>query len=79
MDGLVLIRKSSGPTSHDCVAGLRRILKTENIWHFGTLDPFATGVLVCCINRAFAINSSRDSVGLVGISGRQSKLIGGSW
>ncbi len=39
-------------TSHDVVARARKILKTRRIGHTGTLDPFATGVLVICINRA---------------------------
>jgi len=52
MDGLVLIRKSSGPTSHDCVARLRRILKTKKIGHFGTLDPFAEGLLLAGVGKA---------------------------
>lgn len=52
MDGLVLINKSSGPTSHDCVARLRRILKTKKIGHFGTLDPFAEGLLLAGVGKA---------------------------
>lgn len=51
-DGLLLIDKPVGFTSHDVVAKLRKILRTRRIGHTGTLDPFATGLLVVCINRA---------------------------
>jgi tRNA pseudouridine55 synthase len=51
-DGLLIVDKPSGITSHDVVARLRRILKTRRVGHTGTLDPFATGVLVICLNRA---------------------------
>jgi tRNA pseudouridine55 synthase len=46
MDGLLLIDKPAGWTSHDVVAKLRGILKMRAIGHAGTLDPFATGLLV---------------------------------
>ena len=49
--GLVLVDKPAGWTSHDVVGRMRRILKTRRIGHTGTLDPFATGVLVTCINK----------------------------
>jgi len=52
MDGLVLVRKPSGPTSHDCVVRLRKILQTKKIGHFGTLDPFAEGLLLIGVGRA---------------------------
>src|SRR5262249_57667329 len=45
-------RRSSDLTSHDVVARVRKILKTRRVGHTGTLDPFATGVLVVCVNRA---------------------------
>lgn len=51
-DGILIIDKPEGITSHDVVARLRRILKTKRIGHTGTLDPFATGVLVMLIGRA---------------------------
>lgn len=51
-DGLLIIDKPEGLTSHDVVARVRRILKTRRVGHTGTLDPFATGVLVVCLNRA---------------------------
>ena len=43
--------KPAGLTSHDVVARLRRILGTRKIGHAGTLDPMATGVLVCGVGR----------------------------
>src|SRR3954451_5796143 len=51
MDGLLIIDKPEGFTSHDVVAKVRRILKTKRIGHTGTLDPFATGVLVILIGK----------------------------
>ncbi len=52
MDGLLIIDKPVGLTSHDVVARVRRILKTKRVGHTGTLDPFATGVLVLAVGRA---------------------------
>ena len=52
MDGIILINKPSGMTSHDVVNKLRKILKTKKVGHCGTLDPDATGVLVVCVNKA---------------------------
>lgn len=52
MDGIILVNKPSGMTSHDVVNKLRRILKTKKVGHCGTLDPDATGVLVVCVNKA---------------------------
>ena len=52
MDGLLVIDKPEGWTSHDVVARVRRILKTKRVGHTGTLDPFATGVLVVLVGRA---------------------------
>jgi tRNA pseudouridine55 synthase len=49
--GLVVVDKPGGVTSHDVVARLRRILRTRKIGHAGTLDPMATGVLVCGVGR----------------------------
>lgn len=52
MDGLLIIDKPAGLTSHDVVARVRRILRTKRVGHTGTLDPFATGVLVVLVGRA---------------------------
>src|SRR5262245_26692984 len=51
-DGVLVIDKPEGLTSHDVVAKVRKILGTRRVGHAGTLDPFATGVLVVCVNRA---------------------------
>ncbi len=52
MDGLLIINKPNGWTSHDVVAKLRKILSIQKIGHTGTLDPAATGVLCVCIGKA---------------------------
>jgi tRNA pseudouridine55 synthase len=51
-DGLLLIDKPSGVTSHDAVAMVRRALGTRKVGHAGTLDPMATGLLVMGVGRA---------------------------
>ena len=50
--GLLLVDKPAGPTSHDVVAIARRALGIRRIGHTGTLDPFATGLLVVCVGSA---------------------------
>jgi tRNA pseudouridine55 synthase len=52
MDGILVLNKPAGPTSHDMVALVRRLSGTRRIGHGGTLDPFATGVLPLFIGRA---------------------------
>jgi len=52
MDGLLIVDKPAGPTSHDVVARLRRVLHEPRIGHTGTLDPAATGVLPLVVGRA---------------------------
>lgn len=52
MDGVLVIDKPAGMTSHDVVAQTRRILHERRIGHTGTLDPFATGVLVILLGKA---------------------------
>jgi tRNA pseudouridine55 synthase len=53
MFGLLNINKSIGPTSHDVVAACRRLLpRKTRVGHAGTLDPFASGVLVVCVGSA---------------------------
>jgi tRNA pseudouridine55 synthase len=52
MEGLLVIDKAPDMTSHDVVASVRRILKERRIGHTGTLDPFATGVLLLLVGRA---------------------------
>src|SRR4026208_664123 len=52
MDGLLIIDKPAGPTSHDVVSRMRRVLHERRIGHTGTLDPAATGVLLLVVGRA---------------------------
>lgn len=52
MNGIVIVDKPSGLTSHDVVSRMRRIFKTRRVGHSGTLDPLATGVLPVFIGRA---------------------------
>ena len=52
LDGVLIIDKPSGITSHDVVAKVRKALKTKKVGHTGTLDPLATGVLVVCVEKA---------------------------
>lgn len=52
MNGIVIVDKPEGMTSHDVVSRMRRIFGTRRVGHSGTLDPMATGVLPVFINRA---------------------------
>ncbi len=52
MDGVIVVDKPVGWTSHDAVAKLRKLAGTRRIGHLGTLDPMATGVLPLVIGRA---------------------------
>ncbi len=52
MNGLLIIDKPQGMTSHDVVAQARRLLREKRIGHAGTLDPMATGVLALCVGYA---------------------------
>ncbi len=49
--GFLLIHKPSGPTSHDIIDQLRRITGIKKIGHAGTLDPFASGLLIVAVGR----------------------------
>ncbi len=55
MDGILLIDKPAGKTSHDVVASVRRALGIRRVGHAGTLDPFATGLLLILVGRATRI------------------------
>ena len=50
--GLIVVDKPEGPTSHDVVARVRRVLREKRVGHTGTLDPLATGVVVVVVGRA---------------------------
>ena len=52
MDGIIIINKPKGFTSHDVVAVLRKTLSTKKVGHTGTLDPNATGVLPILVGQA---------------------------
>ncbi len=52
LSGVIVVDKPAGITSAKVVARVKKLLKAKKAGHTGTLDPFATGVLVCCINRA---------------------------
>jgi tRNA pseudouridine55 synthase len=52
MNGIIVVDKPPDMTSAHVVTQVRRILRVKKVGHTGTLDPFATGVLVCCINKA---------------------------
>ena len=72
MDGIILINKPAGMTSHDVVNKLRKILHTKKVGHCGTLDPDATGVLVVCINKAtkvlqFLTSESKEYVAILNL------------
>ncbi len=51
-DGVLLVDKPAGPTSHDVVRRARKALGTRRVGHTGTLDPFASGLLILCVGRA---------------------------
>jgi tRNA pseudouridine55 synthase len=52
MNGILVLNKPAGLSSAQGVARIKRLLNADHIGHTGTLDPFASGVLVCCINQA---------------------------
>ena len=55
LDGVLVINKPAGQTSHDVVARARTLLGVPKVGHTGTLDPAATGVLVLCLGKATRI------------------------
>lgn len=55
-DGILIIDKPSGLTSHDVVHHVRRATTTRQVGHAGTLDPMATGVLVVCLGQATRVS-----------------------
>jgi tRNA pseudouridine 55 synthase len=52
LDGILVVAKPAGPTSHDVVALVRRLAATKRVGHGGTLDPFASGVLPIFLGHA---------------------------
>lgn len=57
MDGILIINKSTGPTSHDIVNRIRKMSGIKKVGHAGTLDPFAEGVLIILIGKATKLQS----------------------
>ena len=70
-DGLVVVDKPAGCTSHDVVATLRKVYGQRRVGHAGTLDPDATGVLLVGLGRA-------DAPPAVPVGGRARRTPGGS-
>jgi tRNA pseudouridine55 synthase len=56
LDGLLLVDKPAGPTSHDIVAQIRRRFRIPKVGHGGTLDPMATGLLVILLGKGTKIS-----------------------
>ena len=52
LDGIIVVDKAEGWTSHDVVNKMRRLANMKKVGHLGTLDPIATGVLPLVIGRA---------------------------
>lgn len=70
LSGVYIIDKPAGITSHDVVARVRKILNTRQVGHFGTLDPFATGVLPVSAGKAtrfaqFYLRSRKAYAGVI--------------
>src|SRR3954462_11197624 len=61
VEGLLLVDKPAGMTSHDVVQHVRRIYGQRSIGHLGTLDPFATGLLVLLLGRATRLATFLDT------------------
>ena len=72
IDGVLLVDKAPGMTSHDVVAITRRALNTKKVGHCGTLDPLATGLLIITIGRGTKIqdllmSEDKEYVGTLGL------------
>mmetsp|Transcript_31640 Transcript_31640/g.96823 ORF Transcript_31640/g.96823 Transcript_31640/m.96823 type:complete len:456 (-) Transcript_31640:513-1880(-) len=61
--GVINLDKPANPSSHEVVAWIRRILRTEKTGHSGTLDPKVTGCLIVCLNRATRLVKSQQGAG----------------
>ncbi len=69
--GFLLINKPSGPTSHDVVDRIRAITRVQTVGHAGTLDPFATGLLIVGVGR----EATREFQKLVGLDKRYRAVV----
>src|SRR5438128_2472412 len=74
IDGLLLVDKKAGITSHDVVEKFRRRAKIKKVGHTGTLDPLATGLLVLCVGKA-----TRLQAYLMGMEKRYEGIIQFGW
>jgi tRNA pseudouridine55 synthase len=85
-DGVLLVDKAEGMTSHDVVALARRQLGTKKIGHCGTLDPIATGLLLLTVGRGTKVqdllmSEDKENVGTfvlgvtTGTQDREGKVI----
>lgn len=61
--GVINLDKPANPSSHEVVAWVKKILKTEKTGHSGTLDPKVTGCLIVCLNRATRLVKAQQSAG----------------
>ena len=75
LNGIIIVNKEKGFTSHDVVAKLRGMLKQKKIGHTGTLDPDAEGVLPVCLGKGTKLcdmltdkNKTYEAVLLLGLS-----------
>ncbi|KAI2643342.1 pseudouridine synthase [Xylaria nigripes] len=77
--GVINLDKPSNPSSHEVVAWVKRILRTEKTGHSGTLDPKVTGCLIVCIDRATRLVKSQQGAGkeYVAVIRLHDKLPGG--
>ncbi len=65
MDGIILVNKPKGITSHDVVAQIRNILGIQKVGHYGTLDPLASGLVIVAVGkttRLFPFYSKKDKI-----------------
>ncbi len=69
MDGVLLVNKPPGITSHDVVAAVRRATGVKRVGHTGTLDPMATGLLMVCIGKATRIVEYLTGLGKTYVAG----------
>jgi tRNA pseudouridine55 synthase len=74
-EGVLLVDKPEGPTSHDVVQAARKALGERRVGHTGTLDPFASGLLLLCVGRwtrlvqfLTGLDKTYDAVARLGVS-----------
>ena len=68
-DGIIVINKPAGYTSHDCIAIMRGITGVRKMGHTGTLDPNATGVLPVCLGKATKLIEYMDAAAKTYVAG----------